>query len=94
MFSEIQIGLIGSGYQRLLKGFPIKYVNSHRGQIASGTLRFLFKVNNLTVLVRDDNTKTLRFLHRHRHYRYCALSAVLLMEVKHYLIVHFVNMIP
>ena len=94
MFSEIQIGLIGSGNESFLQSFPVKYVDSHRGQVASGILGFFFKVCYLAVFVRDDNTKALRFVDRYRHYRNRALCAVLLMEIKHYLIIHFINMIP
>ena len=93
MFSEIQSRLLGICQKRFLKRLPVKYVNTHRRQIAAGIRRFLLEIRNSAAFVGNHDAEALCFLHGNRHYCDSHLSAVLLVEVKHHLIIHLINMI-
>ena len=93
MFSEIQVGLFRPGNQSLLQRLPVKYVDTHGCQIASGIRRLLLKIRNLSVLVRDHDAEPLRFLHRYGHNRDRTLCASLLMVIQHHFIIHLIDVI-
>ena len=56
-------------------------------------LRFLLKFLNLLVLICDNNAKTTSLFHWNRNRCKCYICLVCLVEIKHHLIIHFVNMV-
>ena len=79
--------------QRLLQYRPGEDVDSHRSQVASRMLRFFLELQDSVCIIRNADTKTARFFDWHRNGGHGNIRMIGLMEIQHYLIIHFVNVI-
>ncbi len=55
--------------------------------------RFLLKIRDAAVLIRDHDSEPLCFLHRNRHDCDGYVRALLLVIIEHRLVIHLINMI-
>ena len=93
MLAKIHCRLVSHGYQGFFQCFPVKYIDTHTCKITSGICRLLLKIDDFAVPVRNHNTETAGLFNGYRHYSDGDLGIVCLVEVKHYLIIHLVNMV-
>ena len=56
-------------------------------------LGFLFKLCDLVIVIGDHDAETTGFLHGYRHNRDGYIGIILLVEIQHYFIIHFIDVI-
>ena len=93
MLSEIAVRLVFQPDQRIFQNRPAENVNPHRCQITARMLRLLLKFTDLAVRIRHDDPEPTGFLDRNRHRRDRDIRFICFMEIKHYLVIHLINMI-
>jgi len=93
MLAEVTPRLVLHLNQGFLKHRPAEYVDTHGCKVASRHWGLLFKFHDTVGLICYHDTKTACFLNRYRHTGNRHIRFIRFMEIKHYFIIHLIDMV-
>ena len=79
--------------KHLAKKLPVKDINTHGCKVTLWFLRFFFKFYDTACLICIHNAKTAGFFHWYFNDCNRCISMICFVVLKHFIVIHFVNMI-
>src|SRR5699024_12420360 len=93
MFSKVAGRFVRHFDERFFQYRPTEDINPHGCQIALWLFWFFLEIVDASLLIRDHDSESAGLLDWNRHCSDGHVRIVLLVEIQHHFIIHYVNMV-